>query len=49
MTQAPLPELSARHYTPPRLIRPQAARLSPEGKAGMYPAEAIYTQEYGPS
>lgn len=40
MTKARSPEASARPYTPPRLIRPEAEDLSPEAKGFPTPAEA---------
>lgn len=39
MTKVEIPERATRPYTPPRLIRPEAERLSPEGKTNPGPNE----------
>lgn len=47
MLKTAKPEISLRPYTAPRLIRPDAEGLSPEGKAVYTPGEG--GSSYGPS
>ena len=50
MIKSQMPELSTRPYTAPRLIRPEANGLSPEGKAIFVPGEYTFGSfVYGPS
>lgn len=42
MNETPMPERSTRPYTPPRLIRPDAKGLSPEGKSTPRPTETTF-------
>lgn len=51
MTKTEMSKPSARPYTAPRLIRPDAMGLSPEAKAGLYPVESTgpFRNTFGPS
>lgn len=42
MNKAQLPERSARLYTAPRLMRPDANSLSPENKSSPRPTETTF-------
>ncbi len=51
MNKAPVPERSTRPYSAPRLIRPDAKSLSPEGKSTVRVNETTFFggSVYGPS
>lgn len=49
MTKVQIPERATRPYTAPRLIRPEAERLSPAGKSNNSRETTSVGVDYGPS